>query len=132
MTLYLRKMMQVYLQKVPTSKQKKFYVGVLKVKDENSRIHWSETRIRGSACENVTEPQDSRYQYLTNALVESVCCDPLLPLLLLPGLVKGERGSPTAQQHLLLEHLLLAQPLSSKSPGRSVVVFPDCFRLGGS
>jgi hypothetical protein len=40
----------MYLQKVISRKQ--FFVGVLKFKDENSRIririHWSEVRIRGS------------------------------------------------------------------------------------
>ncbi len=46
--------MKTYLLKVPNNQkneEKKFFVGVLKVKDENSRIwiHWLEARIHNTA-----------------------------------------------------------------------------------
>jgi hypothetical protein len=50
MTFYLRKMVLIYLQKVIKLGETIVFVGVLKVTDENSsiqsRIHWSEARIR--------------------------------------------------------------------------------------
>jgi hypothetical protein len=76
MTFYLRKIMKMYQQKVPvrcrkTWGKKLFFIGVLKLKDENSRIqsririNWSEARILGYGSGSVPQCHGSTTLALT-------------------------------------------------------------------